>query len=312
MTVPVPKAVCRPAAFLDEFSVDLFVREAPQQVCRPRLVDTWCEVVPHVADEVGDVPGDRTTPHRHPDSVMVTISDFDRRLTIGNQVRDVSPRSGLAAWLPAQTHMGENVGPSPTHVMFSSDPAGAGAGPTRESAAAPTTPLSTPRSRIHRAASTTGPDCYASVHRMLRAARHFSDFARRWAAVAPETWLGARFGVRGPDSHQTEVGSAAGICGRSSVRRPGLPEPGLSADARYLPIWDFWPYCPVGAEGRIGANTSGPRVSDAFSRGHLAGPARPGQNPRQSCLSLGVRGASFGWQSRSARCSAGSPSIYPR
>ena len=58
-----------------------------------------------------DVPGDRTTPHGHPDSVMVTLSDFDRRLTIGDRVREVSLRSGLAAWLPAQTHMGENVGP---------------------------------------------------------------------------------------------------------------------------------------------------------------------------------------------------------
>ena len=49
---------------------------------------------------------------------MVTLSDFDRRLTIGDRVREVSLRSGLAAWLPAQTHMGENVGPTPTHVMF--------------------------------------------------------------------------------------------------------------------------------------------------------------------------------------------------
>ena len=28
--------------------------------------------------EYQDVPGDRTTPHVHPDSVMVTLSDFDR------------------------------------------------------------------------------------------------------------------------------------------------------------------------------------------------------------------------------------------
>ena len=38
--------------------------------------------------EYQDVPGDRTTPHGHPDSVMVTLSDFDRRLT-----RRPSPRS---------------------------------------------------------------------------------------------------------------------------------------------------------------------------------------------------------------------------
>lgn len=68
--------------------------------------------------EYHDGPGDRTTPHSHPDSVMVTLSDFNRKLTVGDQSREVSLTSGLANWLPAQTHMGENVGSSPTHVIF--------------------------------------------------------------------------------------------------------------------------------------------------------------------------------------------------
>ena len=68
--------------------------------------------------EYRDVPGDRTTPHSHPDSVMVTLSDFDRKLSVGDQSRDVSLTSGQANWLPAQTHMGENVGSTPTHVIF--------------------------------------------------------------------------------------------------------------------------------------------------------------------------------------------------
>jgi beta-alanine degradation protein BauB len=68
--------------------------------------------------EYRDVPGDRTTPHSHPDSVMVTLSDFERKLTVGDQTREVSLTSGLANWLPAQTHMGENVGSSPTQVIF--------------------------------------------------------------------------------------------------------------------------------------------------------------------------------------------------
>ena len=68
--------------------------------------------------EYRDVPGDRTTPHSHPDSVMVTLSDFDRRLTVGEQSREVSLTAGRANWLPAQTHMGENVGATPTHVLF--------------------------------------------------------------------------------------------------------------------------------------------------------------------------------------------------
>jgi hypothetical protein len=33
-----------------------------------------------------DKPGDRTTPHRHPDSVMVTLSGFRRKLSAGGRV----------------------------------------------------------------------------------------------------------------------------------------------------------------------------------------------------------------------------------
>lgn len=65
-----------------------------------------------------DQPGDRTTPHSHPDSVMVTLSDFDRRLTVGDQQREVSLTSGVATWLPAQSHSGENTGSTPTHTIF--------------------------------------------------------------------------------------------------------------------------------------------------------------------------------------------------
>jgi hypothetical protein len=37
--------------------------------------------------EYHDVPGDRTTPHSHPDSVMVTLGNFDRKLIMGDQER---------------------------------------------------------------------------------------------------------------------------------------------------------------------------------------------------------------------------------
>lgn len=68
--------------------------------------------------EYRDKPGDRTTPHTHPDSVMVTLSGFDRRLSVGDQVRDVSLESGQAVWIPAQTHAGENIGTTETHSVF--------------------------------------------------------------------------------------------------------------------------------------------------------------------------------------------------
>ena len=68
--------------------------------------------------EYTDVPGDRTTPHQHPDSVMVTLSGFRRRLHADEGHRDVELPAGLSGWLPAQRHAGENIGDSPTHVIF--------------------------------------------------------------------------------------------------------------------------------------------------------------------------------------------------
>lgn len=65
-----------------------------------------------------DAPGDRTDPHAHPDSVMITVSDFERRLIGGGQSVDVSKQAHEVNWLPAQSHAGENIGDRPTHVFF--------------------------------------------------------------------------------------------------------------------------------------------------------------------------------------------------
>ena len=66
-----------------------------------------------------DHPGDRTTLHAHPDSVMYTLSSFRRRLHgEGQESRDVEMAAGTAAWLPAQRHAGENIGDSETRVLF--------------------------------------------------------------------------------------------------------------------------------------------------------------------------------------------------
>jgi quercetin dioxygenase-like cupin family protein len=65
-----------------------------------------------------DLPGQRTTPHEHPDSVMYTLSSFRRRLHHGGQQKDVEVQAGGAHWVPAQEHAGENIGDSPTHVVF--------------------------------------------------------------------------------------------------------------------------------------------------------------------------------------------------
>src|SRR5919112_1481478 len=68
--------------------------------------------------EYRDRPGDRTSPHRHPDSVMYTLSSFERRLIHGDQEREVQLSSGRVNWLPAQEHSGENIGMTETHVLF--------------------------------------------------------------------------------------------------------------------------------------------------------------------------------------------------
>ncbi|GAA2129293.1 hypothetical protein [Nocardioides bigeumensis] len=68
--------------------------------------------------EYRDQPGDVTTPHRHPDSVMHTLSSFRRRLVSGDASRDVELAAGTTAWLDAQEHHGENIGDSETHVLF--------------------------------------------------------------------------------------------------------------------------------------------------------------------------------------------------
>ncbi len=80
-----------------------------------------------------DQPGDRTTPHQHPDSVMYTLSSFRRRLCSGDTERDVEIVAGTTGWVPAQEHHGVNTGDTPTHVIFvelkaqSPQPAGSGA-----------------------------------------------------------------------------------------------------------------------------------------------------------------------------------------
>jgi hypothetical protein len=68
--------------------------------------------------EYTDAPGDGTTDHRHPDSVMVTLSSFRRRLLHGDQQREVEIPAGTASWLPAQEHRGVNIGDTETHTLF--------------------------------------------------------------------------------------------------------------------------------------------------------------------------------------------------
>ena len=65
-----------------------------------------------------DKPGESTTPHLHPDSVMYTLSSFKRRLISSGREVDVEVGAGSVRWLDAQEHSGLNIGDSETHVIF--------------------------------------------------------------------------------------------------------------------------------------------------------------------------------------------------
>lgn len=68
--------------------------------------------------EYRDSPGERTHPHRHPDSVMVTLSSFERRVSSGGRQVDVALSAGEVRWVGAQEHVGENIGTTATHGIF--------------------------------------------------------------------------------------------------------------------------------------------------------------------------------------------------
>jgi quercetin dioxygenase-like cupin family protein len=69
--------------------------------------------------EYRDSPGQRTSPHFHSDYVLCALSAFKRRFVLSDgreAVREVRP--GDVAWGKAQSHIGENVGSTETHVLI--------------------------------------------------------------------------------------------------------------------------------------------------------------------------------------------------
>ena len=68
--------------------------------------------------EYMDRPGDKTRPHRHPDSVMYTLSSFQRRISAGGREVNVDLGAGQVRWLGAQEHAGHNTGSTDTHSIF--------------------------------------------------------------------------------------------------------------------------------------------------------------------------------------------------
>lgn len=84
----------------------------------PRLYELLFENERIRVLEYKDKPGDKTTPHRHPDSVMYTLSSFRRRVASGTRQVDVELQAGQVRWVGAQEHSGENIGDTDTHTIF--------------------------------------------------------------------------------------------------------------------------------------------------------------------------------------------------
>jgi beta-alanine degradation protein BauB len=68
--------------------------------------------------EYRDRPGDKTSHHGHPDTVMYTLSAFRRRLTVDGRQIGVELPAGQVRWVAAQEHAGENIGDTETHSIF--------------------------------------------------------------------------------------------------------------------------------------------------------------------------------------------------
>jgi len=69
--------------------------------------------------EYRDRPGDRTRQHTHSAFALYALAPFKRTLTLPDgRVLTREFKAGDVLWSPAQTHIGENVGSTPTHVVI--------------------------------------------------------------------------------------------------------------------------------------------------------------------------------------------------
>jgi quercetin dioxygenase-like cupin family protein len=66
-----------------------------------------------------DAAGEKTHQHTHPAFVLYALSPFKRTLTLPDgKVLRREFKAGDVMWSEAQTHIGENIGETPTHVVI--------------------------------------------------------------------------------------------------------------------------------------------------------------------------------------------------
>ncbi len=66
-----------------------------------------------------DEPGSITSLHHHPCFVLYALTAFERELTFADGSRRSRRfRAGETAWMPAQSHVGHNIGRTPTDALL--------------------------------------------------------------------------------------------------------------------------------------------------------------------------------------------------
>jgi beta-alanine degradation protein BauB len=69
--------------------------------------------------EYRDLPGEKTAQHHHPAFLLYALSPFQRTITLPDgKVMARAFKSGDILWSDEQTHVGTNVGQTPTHVIM--------------------------------------------------------------------------------------------------------------------------------------------------------------------------------------------------
>ncbi len=69
--------------------------------------------------EYRDKPGQKTKMHTHPDFVLQAMAPFKRKLTLSNgKTMTREFKAGEIVWMNAQSHLGENIGETDTHVLI--------------------------------------------------------------------------------------------------------------------------------------------------------------------------------------------------
>lgn len=69
--------------------------------------------------DYNDKPGDKTHMHHHRDFLLCALGPFKRKITLSDGkavVREL--KGGEMMWSDEQSHVGENIGESDTHVLI--------------------------------------------------------------------------------------------------------------------------------------------------------------------------------------------------